>query len=458
MRVAVLATAAAICAVTLGSACAGAPACERNSDCVEGYCSDGECLLDCVDAAQDCPIGYVCSTLGQCQFTGAGGGPAGQGGSGPGGAGGAMGQGAAGQGAAGQGGAGQGGAGGPGSGGAGGVGPGSGGGGANKGELELCVVGQCATGLVCKEMVKGGPSRCSRTCVSSSQCPQGGRCIDDGGGPRCVGHDTGRGCAAANDCNFACITGPDYCTNECVNGSDCPNGYACMPVSNVDVCVKLEAPCDGGANANCVVQSACDTTDPGNIIWGCTSACTSDADCPQRAIPLNVNPWTCDPIDGICRRPGDVYGPFPGGSQPTEWHCDASQNGVNLCSDTQHIDFINFIIPAAPAPIDCASQLTTTGSNNDACVSSCRFQGGCPYAYDCVAVGQVNAQRIGLCLPTGSVEPGNACTNNTACAFGYCSNGLCSRDCTVDGICPAGLNCVSGGAIPVEGMAFRRCE
>ena len=339
-----------------------------------------------------------------------------------------------------------------GSGGAGGTG-----GAGQKGELALCVPGECAAGLECRALVKGGASRCVSSCTNNTTCPQGGRCINDGTGGRCLGHDTGRTCAGPNDCNFACITGPDYCTNECIDGSDCPNGYGCMPVSNIDVCVKLEAPCDGAANEQCVVQAACDTTDPNLIIWGCTSVCDTDQDCPQRALPLNANPWTCDP-GGICRRPADVYGPFPGGSVPTEWHCDALQQGVNLCSDAQHIDFVGFTIPPPPAGIDCASQFTTTGAANDACVNSCRFQGDCPYTYSCVAVGSVAGQRIGLCLPNGTAEPGLPCTNNTQCAFGYCSNNVCSRDCTADGLCPGGLSCVAAGGPPVEGLPFRRCE
>lgn len=423
----------------LASACAGSPACERNSDCSEGYCLDGECKVDCVDAELDCPRGYICNIIGKCEFLGSSGGP------------GAGGQGGGGQGGGAGGGPGPGGAGGGSAGG----GPGAGGGGGapTAGELDLCTVGQCESGLACKPMVKGGgPSRCARACASHAQCPEGTRCIDDGTGGRCVGHDTGRGCSAASQCNFACLTGPGYCTNTCDSGSDCPNGYGCMNVSSVDVCVKLEALCDGGANPDCVVQAACDLS--ANLIIGsCTSTCDTAADCPQRALPLA--PWTCD---GLCRRPGDVYGGLPGGYQPTEWYCDAVQNPVVLCGDAQHIDFTAFTIPSPPGGIDCFGSMSTSGVAGDACVNSCRYQGDCAFGFSCVAVGQVAAQRIGLCLPNGAKEPGIACSNNTECAFGYCVDDVCSRDCTVDGICPGGLSCVSGGAVAVEGMAFRRCE
>lgn len=409
---------------------------------MDGYCSAGECRIDCVDPVQDCPIGdYFCNTIGQCQES--------SGGSGPG---------VGGQGGAGQGGA-QGGAG-PGSGGDGGAGPangggsasgGAGGGGTMLGELELCATGQCASGLSCKEMYKGGPSRCARSCTSHAVCPVGTRCIDDGGGGRCVGNDTGRTCSVANDCNFACHTGPGYCTNECVSGSDCPNGYACATLGALDVCVKVEADCDGGANAKCYVQAACDQS--ANLyVASCTAACNTAADCPQRALPLT--PWTCD---GLCRRPADVVGPLPGGATPTEWYCDQ-----NLCNDALHIDFLTGITTQpGPTGTNCFPDTTAFvwSAAPDACVNSCRYQGDCPHGFACVGVGTLTgAERFGVCLPAGNFEPGVACTSNTQCAFGYCVNNVCSRDCTADGVCLGGQTCVNNSAPSIEGMTHRRCE
>jgi hypothetical protein len=91
-------------------------------------------------------------------------------------------------------------------------------------------------------------------------------------------------------------------------------------------------------------------------------------------------------------------------------------------------------------------------------VNSCRYQGGCSYGYACVAVGGISNERIGLCLPVGAKEPGVACSSNTECAFGYCYNNVCSRDCTSDGLCPGGLTCSNGPTPNVEGMTFRRCQ
>ncbi len=429
-----------IIAGTTPGACAGTPDCTMNSDCPEGYCLQGECVEECASTELDCPDGYFCNTdLGQCQKgsggSGTGGGTGGSGGSTSSGDGGTS----------------------SGTGGTTSTSSGTGGAGAASGtgqELDLCGTdGDCISSLSCKAMVKSGTKRCTLPCSSNAQCMAGTRCIDDGTGQYCLGDDSGRPCTEPSLCNYGCITGPGYCTAPCSSGSDCPNGWGCMPVGNpaTHVCVRAEALCEQGNTASCVVPAACDLSST-LILGSCTLACNSAADCPQRAVPLA--PWSCD---GLCRRPADVFGPLPGGYQPTEWHCDYNSNPVVLCNDAQHIDFVGFTIPPAPS-VNCQSPTTIQGASNDACVNSCRYQGGCAYGFACVAVGSVSSQRIGLCLPTGMTEPGQACTSNTSCAFGYCSNGVCSRDCTVDGICPGGLSCVAGGAPAVEGMAFRRCE
>jgi hypothetical protein len=144
---------------------------------------------------------------------------------------------------------------------------------------------------------------------------------------------------------------------------------------------------------------------------------------------------------------------------PTEWYCDGFGNPVNLCNDAQHMNFQTFSIPSPPA-VNCNSGVTTQGVAGDACVNSCRFQGGCTFGFACTSVGNVSNLRIGLCLPAGAGEVGASCANDTQCAFGYCSSGKCSRDCTADGVCPSGSSCVAvGGAVPnVDGMPFKRCQ
>ncbi len=294
--------------------------------------------------------------------------------------------------------------------------------------------------------------RCTRTCASSSQCPAGLRCDDPGDGIKvCLTSDIGRVCNVANDCHFGCLTTPKTCTEPCTSGSDCPNGYGCMAIGPQKVCVKAEAYCDSGDASACVVPAACDLS-PNMILGGCTLACDSAADCPRRA--NGFAPWTCD---GLCRRPADVYGPLENGYKPTQYYCNASSQVVNLCNDAQHIDFDAFTVPPAPG-VNCQSGMTTDGSPTDACVDSCRYQGGCGAGFACTAVGGVGNERIGLCLPTGFKDVGATCAHDRECAFGYCSQGKCSRDCTADGVCPTGTTCTAGGGPNVEGQPFRRCQ
>ncbi len=438
--------------------CAGVPPCERNSDCAEGYCVDGECKVDCVVAEFDCPKGYICNALGQCEYAGpwfGGSGPAGgTGGSFTGTSGGAAGATATGgSGATGGGGSSVGGIGG------GGPNPGGGGQGGSAGLLQLLEVcssdPECEGSLVCRAMVVSGTKRCTLSCLSDAQCPSGTRCLDPGGGAHCLGIDAGRYCNSATLCNFACLQPQNYCTLPCTNGGDCPNGYGCMPVGSPaqNACVKTEAMCSPSDTSACIAPAACDLS-PSLILGSCTTACNTSADCPWRANPQTA--WTCD---GLCRRPNDVYGPLPGGFTPVEYHCDEYSQPVALCNDgrNQHIDFVQFIIPTPPA-VDCQSSYTTAGVAGDACVNSCRYQGGCAYGFACTALGALGNERIGLCLPTGLGELGASCSAHTQCAFGYCNNGFCSRDCTADDVCPGAMTCTPGGAPPVEGMTFKRCE
>jgi hypothetical protein len=319
--------------------------------------------------------------------------------------------------------------------------------------LDPCAAdGECAVNLTCRPLYRNGTPRCLPTCSSNASCLAGTRCENVDGTQYCAGIDVGRPCVDGTTCNFACAQGPKYCTMQCASGADCPNGYGCMAVGGQNVCVKAEAPCSAQDASACIVPAACDES-PSLIVGGCTLVCASASDCPRRAAGLPS--WSCQ--SGVCRRPSDVLGPLEGGYAPAQYACNAQGQPVNLCNDNQHINFSAFTIPGPPA-VNCASPTTTDGLPGDACLDSCRYQGGCRFGYACTAVGGVAGARIGLCLPAGAGEVGAACTTDSQCVFGYCTGGKCSRDCTYDAICPTGSSCLAAGGPAVEGAAFKRCQ
>ena len=325
--------------------------------------------------------------------------------------------------------------------------------------LDLCAADtSCGAALLCRGYSSGLSKRCLPTCStlgSATGCPSGLRCILGASGERyCAVADVGRACTATSQCQSACLVNQGYCTNECQTGADCPNGFGCLAVSGDRVCVKTNAVCGEQDTAACIASAACDVSAQ-LVVGGCTLACSTVTDCPQRAAGLS--PWSCD---GLCRRPPDVFGPEAGGVAPTQWACNALSVPVNLCGDAMHLDFATFTVPSPPT-ISCLMTTATAGVDGDACADSCLYHGGCAFGFACVGVGAVGDGRVGLCLPSlGGGEIGAVCSFDSQCVFGYCNRGAgkCSRDCTTDGICPTGSTCLAGGGASVEGKPFRRCE
>jgi len=414
--------------------CASSPPCQLNSQCAVGYyCSStkGYCVRNCVDSTRDCDPGQICDVNGQCRAPGDDGGlPDGD----------ASTQDAPADTATGdaptdvvQG------------------NDASDASVATKGELDLCASdAECKNALLCRALYKGGPTRCTPTCTQSAQCRAGARCLTIGNDTYCADADVGRTCSQATDCNYGCLTPGSYCTTTCTAGSDCPNGFGCATVgTNGKLCVRAEEYC-GGTTNTCTL--ACDTN---MLVSSCTLTCSSPSDCPQRSSVLGA--WTCS--GGYCRRPSDVYGPLGQGEQAS-YACNLSSQEVNLCNDAQHIDFDQFTIPSPPS-LTCPSANVVDGASGDDCVDTCRYAGACAFGYECTGIGDISNSRVGLCMPSqGAGEVGSSCTKDRDCAFGYCSSGKCSRDCSADGICPTGSICTAvGGTYPnVEGIAFKRCQ
>lgn len=434
--------------LSLQSSCAGPRDCERNSDCVNAYCDDGECKKDCIVAEVDCPRGWTCNVIAKCEPPLDGGvvdPDAGETGSG--GTSGAGGTGGTGGGPAGSGGGtgGMSGTGGTaGIGGTAGTGGTAGAGGSTTGGVEFDYCGSdadCSAPLACRAMNVGGTvKRCTRLCSMSSQCMTGTRCTYDTG--FCAFDDDGKPCNGTGQCGDACAA-LGYCSSECNTALDCPGGWGCVGASTGGkACVRLDQLCDASNYSACLSQAHCDNETM--LVGGCTIQCTTVNDCPQRALGLPT--WYCN--QGVCIRPDDVWGAVPKGDT-TQWACEPYNNTVvNLCADALTFD-------AAPA-LTCPVSVSVPTSGG--CVQSCRYSGGCGYGWGCVGLGEMAGQRVGICIRAGAGEVGQGCANNEDCLFSLCDNGTCSRDCTVDGVCPTGFSCIAGGSPNVEGMQYRICK
>lgn len=494
----------------LAQGCARPAACERNSDCNNGYCLEGECKRDCIDAERDCPEGWVCNLNAQCVPLHEGAGGQGGGGSDAGdsdaGDGGAGGLGGADPGDAGEdasidpgldagddgsidddaggngGSGGRGGAGGRGGsggsddedggleddGGAGGAG-GAGGeedGGVEPtkplGLLDLCRADEdCEGSFICRPMYVNGPKRCTKSCTAFAQCMTGTRCETVGEERYCAQSDIGKACGTSDDCNSRCMTQRGYCTSECQTGADCPNGYGCTGVGtpSVRMCVKTSIYCGDNANVCAGGANACEHDDI--PISSCTIPCSSASDCPQRASALGSK-WTCikypNWTSGYCMRPNDVYGPIEGGAHADYLCAPGTTMIVNACADGLNTNIDEWYTPNPPY-VNCNAGTTTPGVAGDSCIDSCRYQGACAFGFSCAAISSIGNQRLGLCLPTGQGEIGEPCTKHRDCTFGYCNldTSQCTRDCSADGVCPSGSTCTATGAF-IEGIAFKRCE
>ena len=448
--------------LSLQGACAGPRACERNSDCVNAYCDDGECKKDCVVADVDCPRGWTCNAIAKCEPPADGGadagddggaGAAGLGGTGgvagsggeTGGAGGTAGTGgvAGAGGTAGTGGTGTGGT----AGGTGGTAGGTGGTGGTAGsaatgtEFDLCASdADCSAPRVCRAMSVGGAMRCTRLCSMSSQCMAGTRCTYGTG--YCAFDDDGNPCNGTGQCGDACA-GLGYCTSMCNTALDCPGGWGCVGSSSGGkACVRLDQLCDMANYGACLSQAHCD--EQTMLVGGCTIQCTTVNDCPQRA--LGLPSWYCQ--QGACVRPDDVWGAVPKG-ETTQWACEPIHNTVvNLCADALTFD----VAPSLSCPVSVS---VPTGGG---CVQSCRYAGGCGHGWACVGLADLGGQRVGICIRTGFGEVGQGCSANEDCLFGLCDAGQCSRDCTHDGVCPSGSVCIAAGGANIEGKPYRICK
>jgi hypothetical protein len=285
----------------------------------------------------------------------------------------------------------------------------------------------CASGLCVLD--RGGSHFCTRSCTSNLMCAQEHVCVTSSTGSVCLPDDTGAPCSVGTPAQCAlglCLgsAAGGHCTRYCQSAAECPAGYACTITggSTQKICVDIEEPCTAAsqcATGYCVGNAT--------MSVGCTAACDSPADCPQRMAGLPA--YTCDNSLGtgttnLCIPPSDILGGDGIGAS-----CPAT--GTNTCrSDACDPN-------AALGPM---------------CTQACTAEGRCGPGLGCTPF--VNgSQIILLCERAGTHDLLASCAHGSDCESGLCDTmGFCTRLCA-DGICPTGTTCQP---IPGSGIALCR--
>lgn len=221
----------------------------------------------------------------------------------------------------------------------------------------------------------------------------------------------GGACDACDDtshcANGLCLSWPAewgahaYCGQDCSATSDCPAGFDCLLVdaSVPKQCIPTTDRCDQsggkqGLGGFCYGHRVCAS----NLCFArdgqayCTRECGSG--CPAGMV--------CGPSD-VCQLAG--AGDY-GGSCTDDNECETA-----LC--------IYFDL------------------SSGTCTQTCGANGGsCPAAdHQCYQ---------GFCIPPGHKGNGAPCGNNAQCRGTYCTDNLCTQQCSGAKPCPSGTTCVGG--------------
>jgi V8-like Glu-specific endopeptidase len=287
-----------------------------------------------------------------------------------------------------------------------------------------CTADDQCVGITCRETVIG--QVCTRACDPLrpfAGCPEGMYCaMPPGGG--CTGtcvagtpaapeaaKPNGAPCTSNTECaSLTCRDpgdGARRCLDPCrADTGMCPAGEACAALPpNCGVCVldaQLTVP--RGIGERCTADAQCASgscfTDVGGVRY-CTRTCADDPDCPST---FHCRAGSC--ARGRREGVGGTCTPALNDDCQAGMVC-ASEGGVNWCTPF------------------CDDGMTM-----------------CPPGFECVPAGgrQLCAPRVQLL--------GEACAADGECVTGLCRGGLCTRACTGDTPCGAGLECVraDGGA------------
>jgi len=356
-----------------------------------------------------------------------------------------------------------------------------------------CHSGFCTDGVCCNARCDGQCEACGEaatlgTCSAVSGTPRGMRTACDAAGTTCGGVcggtnrtacafpddtttcDDGSACSANDVCNglglcagtgLTCDDGLDCTSNSCSVGSGCANtlqagfcviGSACIaagtpaPGSQCMVCDPTQStsaysPIAVGTsctdNSMCTVGDACDAT--GSCVSGAPVTCADDG--------LSCTAEVCEPTTGSCIEMV-TEGCAIGGACIGEGTLDPS-NACMQCNSGKN--------PMGYSPVDmgtlcsnpscAASTLTLAGAcdmsgtcvpgaanacahgcaDATSCMDACTMDSQCPLAQHCDTTS-------GNCVDDAT--PGTTCTQDAACASGFCVDGVCC-DTRCNDVCEA---------------------
>jgi MYXO-CTERM domain-containing protein len=291
-----------------------------------------------------------------------------------------------------------------------------------------CQSGKKANGLACTAATECGSNFCVDGVCCGSSCTDACYRCDLSGTGACTGVLTGgTDPTAAVPC-----TAPNYCTSErkCTAGKK-PNGAVCTVDNECgsNFCVDgtcCESGCQGKcqtcANATGTCKLVEDGKDPrksctnnGALNAACAGTCDGKGACRYKPAGLACSEAGCQ-SDGFIREAGMCDG---------AGNCKAEEVKTMMCNG-----FRCYVDPAdgkskcktdcAKDP-DCADKFYCTAEDTDGGTA-----GQCPKAFD----------------------RGHACTRNTQCASGTCSDGVCCNiNCDKCGSCNMPGN--EGTCIPI---------
>lgn len=306
---------------------------------------------------------------------------------------------------------------------------------ANCGPGESCQSGSCKPQPVARD-----PKTCT-ACSSDSEC---------GGSNKCGGFTDGKG----------------RCLQPCAADNFCPTGFVCSSTLGGRFCTPPDGFCPCSADTQCLQGEACkgSVCRPAQCRYGCACAENSHCDTGYQCFQTEGG--------GVCVKPCGSSASFPDGAPGSRCTSNGTCTGGAQCFQIGGGQTICMQPCSSSSPCNNGGQCYRLGGSSfclcqgsnecrsgQACNKSIlgQFGGGacatagsstqCDTNFECREV----AEGVSICMPASNGGPGAKC-GGTA---GGCKTGLqcvqtaqgsqtgnCIEDCTADGKCDEGGECV----------------